>query len=172
MKWILLGVVGALLVTAMSCNYPESTPEKPLSQGMSGSDFVRMSEEELRAWLEERDVPEATIVYHLETRESNRADLLRWQEAKDHRANVDAYYQYMKGIDADGVMDLRESEDLCFTASQWEYQLERALRYVTEYRRDEPELVTKTPHLQNLASLAQSGLEGIRRIAATCPPNP
>ena len=115
--------------------------------------------------------PRATVVSRTQRREpsaTERKSADRWREAEVHWEALDAFTESMTAVNADRVIDLAESRDLCYKAPQWREQLDGVLEYVVEYRAVEPGLVTRTPRLHNLEIEAERALVVVSGLEEEC----
>ena len=103
-----------------------------------------------------------------ELSEEDRESLLRWREAGVHWEFVDAFSETMHAVNADKVIDLRESRDLCYKAPQWREQMTAAREYVAAYREAEPETVADNPRISNLEVEADRAMEIVEELERQC----
>ena len=76
----------------------------------------------------------------------------RWDEREEHWANIDAFKASMAAINADRIIDQEESQHICFALDQWTTQMNAALNYMQDYRRDEPEFAAGVGDLEGEAA--------------------
>ena len=114
--------------------------------------------------------PRATAVSRTQRRESSGTEQAvdRWREATEHWEVLDAFRESMRTVNADRVIDLAESKDLCYKSPQWREQLKAARDYVVAYREVEPSLVDTTPRLHKLETEATEGLRIVAALEEEC----
>ena len=91
-----------------------------------------------------------------------------WREAQDHWEFIDAFRASMFEVNADRVIDLQESKDLCYKAPQWREQMTAVREYVSEYREVEPETVAETPRIHLLETEADKAMEIVEELERQC----
>lgn len=114
--------------------------------------------------------PRATAVSRTQRWESSGTGQAvdRWREATEHWEVLDAFRESMRTVNADRVIDLAESRDLCHKVPQWREQLKAARDYVVAYREVEPSLVDTTPRLHKLETEATEGLRIVAVLEEDC----
>ena len=103
-----------------------------------------------------------------ELREEEAAKCHRWREAPEHWDNIEAFMTSMEAVNADKVIDLQESRDLCYKAPQWRAHMEAAKEYVAAYREAEPETVAEYARIHKLETEADRAMVVVVGIEGEC----
>ncbi len=118
---------------------------------------------EAEQWWRDKGCSEETIARVLVHFEKNVEKMLKWRATKkeldSHWANIDALYEYINRVNADRVIDRRESEQICFLEDQWTAQLNAAIEFVQSLRREAPELLKNYPPIEILEREATKYLD-------------
>ena len=114
--------------------------------------------------------PRATAVSRTQRREplGTGQAVDRWREATEHWEVLDAFAESMRTVNADRVIDLAESKDLCYKVPQWREQMTAAREYVAAYRGVEPETVADTPRIYKLETEANRAMEIVVELERQC----
>ena len=91
-----------------------------------------------------------------------------WQEAVKHWEIIDAFVASLQAVNADRVIDLEESRDLCYKAPQWREQMTAVRQYVADYREVDPETVAETPRIHKLETEAYRAMEIVVELEKEC----
>ena len=86
----------------------------------------------------------------------------------DHWENLDAFDRAISKIQEDRVVDATEASYICTIDLQWAEQMLAARVFIEDYRRHDPELVTKSPSLHKLECEAAEKSELVADFMTNC----
>ena len=143
--------------------------------GMGADTYNKLTESEFENLLRDLGcMSEENIQLHLqnfrdpEIRAAEQAQSDRWQERHKHWNNYRAFDQAIMNMKADNVIDQDELDFACSVASQWSDQLEAAVVYVQEYRRDNPPNALIDVSFDDLERYSEEGLELVNTMMPDC----
>ena len=154
---VILAIVGGICAAIVSDNGDTEEPTRVATPRPTARPVQR-----IESTATSRPRPVATARPRATATATNEVSHQRWLEGQEHRKNVNAFYDRMRQIDADGIVDFEEYLQVCSALPQWTRQLTAARDYVGEYRRLEPKTYKENQGMFDaIENQAELGLEGL-----------